>query len=697
MTKKLILCFFILVNTILHAQVFSGPGGGIPDNGTPISFPLTISGLTPASLDSTFGLEAVEININHTYDSDLDIWLIAPDSTWIELSTGNGGSGQNYTNTFFYDTAATPIAGSVAPFTGSFLPEGKLYAADNGQNPNGVWQLYVHDTYAFADSGTVINWNLVFGNHPGKPVSFSSSNLPIIKINTNGQQIIDDPKILCNMKIIDNGAGNRNYLTDTVYTYNGYIGIEIRGSSSQSFPKKSFSVETEDSTGANLDVSLMGMPIENDWILNANYTDKSLLRNTISYDLFNKMGHYASRTQYCELMVNGIYQGVYIFMEKIKRDSNRVNISKLTTADTSGTGLTGGYILKIDKFTGSGGPGWTTLYNPPSGGAKPFVQYEYPKSTDILPQQEVYIQSYVDSFENALAGNSFKDTAIGYPHYIEETSWIDYFILNEFSKNVDGFRLSTYFYKKKDTKGSKLTMGPAWDYDIAWGNANYYNGNLASGWDYTFPYNTDPFQVPFWWDRLLQDPAFANAMRCRWNALRNGPLATATLTMWVDSMGSYLNESQQRNFQMWPILGVYVWPNPNPIPTTYTGELLKLKSWLISRSLWLDANIPGNCTISGIENTYSDTPVLSVYPNPAEDILSVDFKTSDTPALNNSGRRTVSLTLTDIVGRKIMEQQLTTVDGSNLYKLNISKYPSGIYLLNVKTAKENFEVKVVKK
>ena len=152
MTRKIILCFFLLLSTMLQAQVFTGTGGGIPDN---------------------------------------------------------------------------------------------------GQNPNGTWQLYIHDTYAFADSGMLISWHLVFGNHPGKPVSFTSSNLPIIKINTFGQQIIDSPKILCNMKIIDKGVGNRNYLTDTIFTYDGYIRIEIRGSSSQSFPKKSFSVETEDSTGSN--------------------------------------------------------------------------------------------------------------------------------------------------------------------------------------------------------------------------------------------------------------------------------------------------------------------------------------------------------------------------------------------------------------------------------------------------------------
>ena len=444
---KIFMLLFISIS--VSAQTFNGFGGAIPDDGTSIQFPITLSGLPITALDTSYGVESVCINITHTYDSDLDIWLICPDNTYIELSTGNGGNGQNYTNTCLNDTATSFISSAVAPFTGDFIPESYLYHANNGQSPNGDWKLLIHDTYAFADSGSLISWSITFGSHPGHPLVFTSSNLPILKINTNGQSIVDNPKIFCSMKVIDNGVGFRNFVSDSIFTFNDSIGIEVRGSSSQTFPKKSFSVETIDSTGVSKNVSLLGMPSENDWILNASYTDKSFMRNVLSCQLAREMGNYGSRTRFVELVINDQYQGIYIFMEKIKRDANRVNVSKMTTADTIGDALTGGYILKMDKFTGAGGIGWTTLYPPTSGGANPFIQYEYPKAADILPQQENYIHAYVDSFENVLASSQFADPINGYAKYLDVNSAIDYFLINELARNNDGFKKSVFFYKNK--------------------------------------------------------------------------------------------------------------------------------------------------------------------------------------------------------------------------------------------------------
>ena len=150
------------------------------------------------------------------------------------------------------------------------------------------------------------------------PLIFTSSNLPIVVINTLSQTIVDDPRIVCDMGIIDNGFGNINSVNDVFNDYNGKISIEYRGSSSQSFPKKAYALETQDSIGNNNNVSLLGMPIENDWILYAPSSDKSLMRNFLTFDLGRKMGNYSPRTVYCELVINGDYKGIYILMEKIK-------------------------------------------------------------------------------------------------------------------------------------------------------------------------------------------------------------------------------------------------------------------------------------------------------------------------------------------------------------------------------------------
>ena len=161
-------------------------------------------------------------------------------------------------------------------------------------------------------------------------VVLTSSNLPIVVIDTRGVSIPDEPKISAVLKIYNRGNGTRNFLTDTPQ-FNGYCGIETRGSSSQQFPKKSYGFESWNINGTSIDTSFLGMPSESDWILNANYTDKSFLRNVLAYQLWQNMGHYGTRYQFVELILNNQYQGIYIFSEKIKRDKNRLNIAKLST------------------------------------------------------------------------------------------------------------------------------------------------------------------------------------------------------------------------------------------------------------------------------------------------------------------------------------------------------------------------------
>ena len=347
-------------------------------------------------------------------------------------------------------------------------------------------------------------------------VNFTTSNLPIVVINTNGQTILDDPRIVCDMGIIDNGFGTINSINDPFNDYNGKISIEYRGSSSQSFPKKPYALETQDINGNNNNVSLLGMPVENDWILYAPYSDKALMRNFLTFDLGRKMGHYAPRTVYCELVINGDYKGIYILMEKIKRDKDRVDIAKLDSDDLAGDSLTGGYIIKVDKYTGTGGVDWLSDFPNISGGSL-YIQYHYPEATALQPQQLNYIEEYVDSFEYALNGLNFADTSIGYAKYIDINSFIYFYIINEISKNIDGYRLSTYMHKDKQSKGGKLTMGPFWDFNLAFGNADYCNGGITSGWEVNGGCGGNN---PFWFERLLDDTIYENKLKCRWEYLR---------------------------------------------------------------------------------------------------------------------------------------------------------------------------------
>jgi len=507
---------------------------------------------------------------------------------------------------------------------------------------------------------------------------FTSSNLPIVVISTNnGQTIPDDPKIPAGLKIYNKGTGQRNYLTD-VPEFDGRVGIEIRGSSTQQFPKKSYGFESWDASGNSIDVSFLGMPAESDWILNANYTDKSFMRNVMAYQLWQNMGHYATRYHFVELILNGQYVGIYIFSEKIKRDKNRLDISKLSVTQNSGDEVTGGYIFKIDKKTGSGGSGWNSSYLPSASakGQTIFFQYEYPKEEDITTQQKTYLQGNVYDFETALKGAGFADPAIGFRKYAVESTFIDYFLVNELSKNVDGYRLSTFINKERDSNGGKIRMGPVWDYDIAFHNANYCEGNVTSGWAYKFPCPDDYWQVPFWWSRLREDPRYENNLACRWQNLRQTTLSNAWFDNYIDSISGQLMEAQQRNFTQWPILGVYVWPNPWPYPSTYMGEVNALKTWMHNRLSWLDTNMPGECDKSyGIAEAETKK-IFGIYPNPAVDKLNIEFRT----------------TRKSSVGIIIVNQQGLILQGGKTFTrptgewvetLDISAYTPGVYMLRI--------------
>ena len=248
-----------------------------------------------------------------------------------------------------------------------------------------------------------------------------------------------------------------NHIDDTSFNYNGQIGIETRGSSSQSFPKKQYGLETQNPDSSNNNVSLLGMPEENDWILSAPYTDKSLIRNILAYTISNQLGFYAPKTQLCEVLINGEYLGVYVLTEKIKRDDNRVNISSLNEYDASGDDVTGGYIIKIDKLTGTNCDNsfYTEIEDVE-------IQYEYPKCDEITESQMEYINSYVSDFEDALYSEEFSDPLIGFRKFIDVQTYINMFICVEISKNVDGYSFSTFLNKDRESLGGKLNFGPIW-------------------------------------------------------------------------------------------------------------------------------------------------------------------------------------------------------------------------------------------
>ena len=466
------------------------------------------------------------------------------------------------------------------------------------------------------------------------PVTYGESNIPIIVIDTFGEEIYDDPRIPAYMGIVDNPEG-MNHIDDPFNDYDGMITIELRGNSSQWNGKKPYRLETVDEDGENNNVSLLGMPEENDWVLYAPWQDKTLIRNVLTYQLSNEMGRYAARTRYCELYLNGDYKGVYVLMEKIKRDQNRINISKLEPDETTGDDVTGGYILKFDWYwTGDNIGGFQSEYD------GMLYNYHYPKPDDIVPEQEEYIQQYIYDFETVMLDPDYTNIEIGYPAIMNVGSFVDHIILQELSKNVDAYRLSTYIYKDRDSIDNRLTAGPVWDINHGFGNCDYGETWITEGW--LLEYNPEGGdQMTFWWELLWSDQNFKDQVSDRYTELRNTTLSVEHVNTIIDSITAYLGPAIDRNFVRWPLLGTYVWPNYY-VFDTYEEEIDYLKSWIAERLVWMDEQILLTVNGQPVPGGFS---LKYPYPNPFNPNTTIEFIL---PKDN-----WVNLTIYDVMGRKV--------------------------------------------
>jgi subtilisin-like proprotein convertase family protein len=667
------LLFLVLITGTfnLFSQTFSGTGGAISDDGQNNDFGINVSGLSPSSLNTTHGLVNVCLSITHSYDSDLSINLIAPDGTDIMLLSSVGGSGNNFTNTCFSQTAPASIVSGSAPFTGTFKPMNTLGNVNNNQNGNGNWKLRIVDAYA-QDAGSLMNWSITFGSNAPLPNVFTVSNLPIVVINTFSQNIVNDPKINANMKIIYNGPGNMNHLTDAPNAYNNNIGIEIRGNFSASLPQKPYAIETRNTAMFENDTTLLGMPSEHDWCLLATYNDRTYVRNSLANKLFDQMGHYATRSKPCEVIINGQYQGIYFLSEKIKRDNNRVNIAKLDSTENSGLNMTGGYIIKNDYWDASNS--WLSNYSPVDHPSFPVhLVYEYPKPDKITSQQKTYIQTYINTFETALYSNSYANAITGYRAYLSTASFIDYFIVNELSRNNDGYKKSWFMHKNRDDNGGKLKAGPVWDFDWAWTNipgCSIFSATNGSGWAYKINDCNPDVNSNGWYVRMLQDSTFRNELKCRWVNLRSTLLSTANLFNYIDSTATYLDSAQQRHQERWSTLGIDVGtPEVGAQSTTFQDDINAFKTWISTRMTWLDTNMPGTCITTELSE-FSESNAITLFPNPAADII---FLNAENKIVDHA-----TVSISDLLGREVIVRTYQQISNNGM-SISLDALQSGSY------------------
>jgi hypothetical protein len=509
------------------------------------------------------------------------------------------------------------------------------------------------------------------GNAQG--ISIFSTDLPLIIIDTEGKTIVDDPKISAKMKIVNNSSGV-NRFTDAASDFSGNVGIELRGSSSIGYPQKPWLFETRDAAGQNLDVSILGLPLEKDWILLSNYNDKSLMRNILGFKIFEKLGNYAPRAKLVDVILNNEYQGIYVLTEKIKQDTNRVDIAKLKKEDISGEELTGGYIFKIDYWNSSNS--WQSPYSPIGyPNYKIHFVYHDPDWDVLTSQQKNYLKNYVTSFEQVLYSTNFQDEIQGYANFIDVKSFIDYFLVSEIARNNDGFKKSQYFHKDKS---GKIVAGPVWDFDWAWKNINecfIFKATDGSGWAYKVNDCNPDVKSPDWMARLFNDDNFKNKVNCSYFDARSNQISNDVVFGMIDSLYNVVKNAQVKHFQKWQILGRNVGaPEIDAQPATYQGEVDKLKNWITLRLNWLDNNMMGKCSTV---NTYqmAENQGIRIYPNPATDELNI-----------LTGLTISTIRIFDITGKTIFVNPLVNTE---MIKIDVSAFLPGMYIVKMIDVKGN--------
>jgi hypothetical protein len=511
-------------------------------------------------------------------------------------------------------------------------------------------------------------------------VVFQTSNLPIVFIETSGAPIPDEPKIDAWMKVVDNGPGQINHVSDAPNHFDGRIGIELRGSTSNFLSdKKPYSVEIRDDAGEDLNFPLLGMPPESDWAFLAPFNDKSLIREALMFNLAREVMPWAPRCRFVELLLNGEYQGIYMVTEKIKRGKDRVNIAKLKADDLSGDALTGGYILKLDKIAGAPNEGWISPFpHVPGAWQTTLWQIEYPKFGNVQPAQKDYIQQWITEFETVMQSPAFADPENGYPKYLDVRSFLDFTLLNEMAKCVDAYRLSTFFWKDRDDRDPRLHAGPVWDFNIALGNANYCTAQNTSGWiiDFNQHCPDDSWIIQFWWQKMWEDPFYRAQLKARWLELRAGPLSNARIFHKLDSLTQTVQEAQVRNFERWPILNDWVWPNvfccgPFDQHTAF------LRNWLQARLFWMDGALK---SLAEEEPASSPAPACAIFPNPVSTGQSVRFQC---PARFGE---TQYLSLRNVLGQTVLELSRPSASDGGTWEWSPEGLKPGTYFYEIREA-----------
>lgn len=541
-------------------------------------------------------LRASDVEFSHlggSFTSSFQLTLSTPDITEVIRYTTDGT----------VPTASSPLYTAPLTFNATTQLRARAFGAE-GQLGS------VHtESYTLTDS----------------PTSAFTSDLPIVVLENFGSGTPgtgDFEDAVLSLYEVDELTGRASLSTEA--DLSTLIGQHRRGRSTANNPKTNLRIEIRDENGEDKNVELLGMPSESDWILYAPYNfDRAMIRNATFFELSRQLGTWAPRIRFVEVYANfdnGVlneddYMGVYVLMENIKRDGNRVDIDELTPTQNSEPDISGGYIIALDATDGDTprGGAWETDRNVPTLLDSALV-HEEPEYNELTEDQVDYIRGYIQDFEDALYGPNSTDPVLGYQAYLDVGTTIDHHILRILSKEPDSLRLSTFLTKDRD---GKLAFGPVWDFDRSSGADGDSRSANPQGW---YLPDVDFFESD-WWGPLFDDPNFAQRWVDRWQELRSGVLSDENLRDTVNGLASQIAEAQVRNFQEWPEVAPNGGEYADEGLTGWAGEVSHLANWLVERVNWIDDQLisspvfsptPGNVSV-GEQVTLTAAPGTTIY------------------------------------------------------------------------------------
>ena len=373
----------------------------------------------------------------------------------------------------------------------------------------------------------------------GAPTTRPVSSLPLVQLDV-AEPITDTSQPPCAMKV---GTGD---------VFKGVI--RIRGSSSRAHPKKSYLVVLDTPAG------LLGMPARRQWILNAAYIDRSLMRHKLAYDLFKSMGtpdrpRLAAGSRFVEVHLNGDYQGVYLLMERVDRE-----------------------LLGLAPFA-AGDPAHACLYKAINHSAG-FVRADHEGFEQEIPDPLVLAHpeplAALMKFATTAPAAEFADPQKGIASRIDLDNAIDFHLLVLVTSNADGITKNFYLARHRPAGDAmpRFFFVP-WDYD----------GTFGRNWD-------SSILPPTLWlsnglfERLLRDPAYRERFTARWKQLRDNELSIQAIQKMIDVNAGEILAAAGRNAKRWPTDR-----RPFHDHITFEQDIEQMKAWVAQRTAWIDQAI----------------------------------------------------------------------------------------------------------